>query len=61
MDPQMIEVLRAKTGAERLAIGAGMFRAARGMIKSQLRAEHPDWDEDTLQQAVNRRLAGGPG
>jgi len=61
MDPEMVEVLRAKSGAERLAIAFGMFRSARRMIASQLRAEHPDWDEETLQREVARRIALGSG
>jgi Rv0078B-related antitoxin len=61
MDPEMAEFLRAKTGAERLQIAFGMFRSARRMIASQLRAEHPDWDEATLEREVGRRVAGGSG
>jgi hypothetical protein len=61
MDPEMVEVLRAKSGAERLAIAFGMFRSARRMIASQLRAEHPDWDDETLQREIARRIALGSG
>jgi hypothetical protein len=61
MDPEMVEVLRAKSGAERLAIAFGMFRSARRMIANQLRAEHPDWDDETLQREVARRIARGSG
>ena len=57
----MVEVLRAKSGAERLAIAFGMFRSARRMIASQLRSEHPDWDDETLQREVARRIALGSG
>lgn len=41
LDAEMVRVLAAKSGAERLAIAAGMFRAARRMIASHLRAENP--------------------
>lgn len=61
MDPQMVEMLRTKSGAERLAIAFGMFRSARRMITSQLRFEHPAWDEETLQREVARRIARGSG
>ena len=44
----MARVLAQKTGAERLAIADGMFRSARRMIESHLRAEHPEWDSQRL-------------
>ena len=61
LDEEMIQVLSAKTGAERLAIAAGMFRSARRMISSHLRQEHPDWDANRIQIEVSRRLSHGTG
>lgn len=61
MDPEMVEVLRAKSDAERLAIAFGLFRSARRMIASQVRAEHSDRDYGTLQREVARRVALGSG
>jgi len=61
LDEDMVKVLSAKTGAERLAIAAGMFRSARRMISSHLRQEHPDWDAAKLQSEVARRLSHGTG
>lgn len=60
-DAEMVAVLAAKTGAERLAIAAGMFRSARRMIEAHLRSEHPDWDPATLERAVAQRLGHGTG
>jgi hypothetical protein len=57
----MALVLSRMTGAQRLAIAAGMFRTARRMIESHLRAEHPDWDSRQVQAEVARRLAHGAG
>jgi hypothetical protein len=45
LDDRMADVLRQKRGAERLAIAFGLFSSARRMLISNLRAEHPDWDE----------------
>jgi len=59
VDWEMAHVLSGKTGAERLAIAAGMFRTARQMIDSHLRAEHPEWDEERRAVAVAERLAHG--
>ena len=60
LDDKMVRVLSEKTGAERLAIAAGMFRSARRMILSHLRAENPEWDDLRLQSEVARRLSHGP-
>jgi hypothetical protein len=59
MDDDMAAVLRAKTGAERLAIASGMYASARRMLLSHLRAEHPDWDEQQIQRETARRLSHG--
>lgn len=57
LDDDMVRVLSAKTGAERLRIAAGLFRSARRMILSHLQEEHPDWDATRLQTEVARRLS----
>jgi len=61
LDEEVVQILSAKTGAERLAIAAGMFRSARRMISSHLRNEHPDWDAAKVQGEVARRLSHGTG
>jgi len=61
VDDEMARVLAAKTGAERLAIGFGMFSAARRMLTSQLQAEHPDWSEPRVEAEAARRLSHGSG
>jgi hypothetical protein len=59
IDPLMAEVLRAKSEAERLAIGAGMWRSARDMLRTLLRAEHPEWSDDVLHRETARRMSRG--
>lgn len=61
VEEEMALVLSRMTGAQRLAIAAGMFRTARRMVESHLRAEHPDWDTRQVQTEVARRLAHGAG
>lgn len=61
VDEEMARVLASKSGAERLAIAAGMFRSARRMIESQLRAQHPDWEAHQVEAETARRLAHGTG
>ena len=59
LDDEMARVYRAMTGAERLKIASDLYRSARLMIASQLAAEHPDWDEQRLQEETARRLSHG--
>jgi len=61
LDADMARVLSAMTGAERLAVAAGMFRSARRMLSSHLRSEHPDWTAEQIQAEVARRLSHGTG
>ncbi|MCL5676852.1 MAG: hypothetical protein M1602_03105, partial [Firmicutes bacterium] len=41
VDPVMVEVLRLKTGAERLRIAHGMWASTRARLDAYLRREHP--------------------
>lgn len=59
LDDDMARVLRAKTGAERLAIGFAMFSSARRMLISHLKDQHPDWGEDEIRREAARRLSHG--
>jgi hypothetical protein len=61
VEDEMARVLAAKTGAERLAIANGMFRAARRMIASHLRSRHPTWGDPEIERETARRLARGSG
>lgn len=59
IDDDMAEVFRSMTGAQRLKIANDMFESARRMIASHLAAEHPDWDEQRIQEETARRLSHG--
>ena len=59
VDDKMAQVLRDKTGAERLQIASEMFSSARKMIISTLRSQHPDWDEHKVNKQAARRLSHG--
>jgi len=58
-DDRVVEILRSKTPAERLAIGLAMWSSARRMLISLLTREHPDWDQDRVSKEVARRLSHG--
>ena len=59
VDDQMVEILRRKTPAERLAIAFGLWRSARLILTGCLKSLHPEWDEEKVRQEVVRRLSHG--
>jgi hypothetical protein len=61
IDEATARVLAAKSGAERLAIALGMYRAARRMLTCHLEREHPDWTVERIAAEVSQRLAHGSG
>ncbi len=58
MDPMMVEVMRSKTPAERLAIAFRMWESARAMVLANVRRQNPDWSEDEIEQEVTTRMRG---
>ena len=59
IDDAMAEVLRAKTGAQRLVIASGMYTSARRMLIGYLKTQHPDWSESQISAEAARRLSHG--
>jgi hypothetical protein len=59
LDEAVADVLRNKSPGERLAIANGMWRSARQMIESLLRAEHPEWTDEEIRRDVARRMLHG--
>ena len=57
LDDQMAEVLRAKSPAEPLAIANRLWWFVRRTISNALRSQHPDWDDERIEQETARRLA----
>ena len=57
MSDEMAQVLRTKTGAERLKIADGMFETARKLIQARVRSQHPDWTPEQVNAEVARRLS----
>ncbi len=58
MDTMMVEVMRNKTPAERLAIAFRMWENARTMITESVRKMHPDWSDDEVEQEIAARMQG---
>ncbi len=59
MDDAMVEILRQKTVAERLAIVDGMWRSAQKMVSAILKQEHPEWTDEEIRRKVAERLSHG--
>ena len=58
-DDDMVEVLRKKSGAQRLQIVNSLFRSTRRMIETNIRANHPDWGNQQINREIAARIAGG--
>ena len=61
VDPDLAEVLRAKTAAERVEMISAANRTARILAAAGVRYQHPDWNEERVQAEVIRRVCGGTG
>ena len=59
VEDRMAEVLRAKTPAQRLAIGFAMRRSAERLLRVHLTSAHPDWDAQRITSEVAGRLSHG--
>jgi hypothetical protein len=59
IDPQVADVLRQKTPAERLAIAFGIWESVRTMLLCQLAEMHPEWSSAQVEREVVRRMSHG--
>ena len=59
VEDRMAEVFRAKTPAQRLAIGFGLRRSAERLLRAHLTSAHPDWDAQRIVREMARRLSHG--
>lgn len=58
MDQVMVEVMRSKSPAERLAIAFRMWESARAIISASVRKMHPDWPEAEMEAEIAARMQG---
>ena len=59
VEDRMAEVFRAKTPAQRLAIGFALRRSAEKLLRAHLTSAHPDWDAQRIAREVVGRLSHG--
>jgi Rv0078B-related antitoxin len=58
---KQIELYRAMTPQQRLQISFELYEMSRMLVKQGVRHQHPDWDNEQVEQEVARRcrLAAG--
>jgi hypothetical protein len=59
VEDRMAEVFRAKTPAQRIAIGFALRRSAERLLRAHLTRAHPDWDSQRVASEVVGRLSHG--
>lgn len=59
LDPAMVEVLRAKTPAERVAMAFEANQTARLLLKAHLSSSRPDWDDRQVEREIASRMLHG--
>ena len=59
LDPVVVEILRQKTPAERLAQAFRIWETARLMTRSIIRQQHPEWTDDQVLRETANRLSHG--
>lgn len=58
MDSMMVEIMRNKTPAQRLAIAFRMWDSARLIVKGGVRYQHPDWSDEEVEHEISLRMRG---
>jgi len=59
LDEAIVEVLRRKTPAERVAMVFAANRTMRLRLEGHLRSCHPDWDDQAVMREIARRMSRG--
>lgn len=59
IDDQMASVLRQKTDSQRLRSVDAFWKSARAIVKAAICTEHPDWDAETINAEIARRISNG--
>lgn len=59
LDPAIVEILKTKTPAEKLAMVFAANRTMRLRLEGHLRTYHSDWTDARIQQEIARRMLGG--
>lgn len=61
LDPMVAEILRSKTGTERVQMTVESNRSMRRRLEAHIRHLHPDWTDDEVRTEIARRVLNGAG
>jgi hypothetical protein len=56
LHPEVVRILRGKSGMERLRLAHEAWELARDRLTAFFQAAHPDWTPDRIQREVAARL-----
>jgi len=59
LDEGIVQTLRGKTPAERVAMIFAADRTMRLRLEGHLRSQHPDWDDAVIDKEIARRMSRG--
>ncbi len=59
LDEGIVQTLRGKTPAERVAMIFAADRTMRLRLEGHLRSQHPDWDDAAIDKEIARRMSRG--
>jgi hypothetical protein len=51
---EALKILQAMTPAQKLRAAERLYYSARQLKEAALRAEHPDWTDEAIRQAVRK-------
>ncbi len=56
LHPDVVRILRSKSGMERLRLAHEVWELARDRLTAFVHAKHPDWSADHIRREVASRL-----
>ncbi len=59
VDDQVAEILRARTGLERLQMVWDAWNFFNQRLKAHLKSLHPEWTQKQIEQEILRRVSYG--
>lgn len=59
IDEQMAEVLRRKTDVERLRSVDAFWNSARTILRSSIRHDYPEWNDEQVNREIAHRISNG--
>jgi hypothetical protein len=61
LDAMVAEILRRKSGTERVQMTVESNRSMRRRLEAQIRQLHPNWTDDEVRAEIARRVLNGAG